>query len=91
MRETGLKRVWGRFGGPIWRISGKIGKCCQNGQKLGLENMEFDLFGVAVRPFELKTGANGSKSGQGSFGPVSGLFRDPWGPIGPMGAQMKKI
>ena len=44
---------------------------------MGLGNMEFDLFGVAVRLFELKTEANGSKSGQGSFGPVSGLFRAP--------------
>ena len=61
MRETGLKRVWGRFWGLIWRKSGKVGKCCQNWQHMGLENVEFGLFGVVVRPFELKTGANGSK------------------------------
>ena len=68
MRETGPERVRGRFGGPIWRISGKVGKCCQICPKIGLENMEFDLFGVVVGPFELKPGANGSKWGQGPFG-----------------------
>ena len=74
MRETGLKRLWGRFWAPIWRNSGKVGKCCQNARNRWLENIEFDLFGVAVGPFELKTAANGSKWGQGpfrlGFGPI---------------------
>ena len=55
MRETDPERVRGRFWGPIWRNSGKVGKCCQNCPEIGLENMEFDLFGVVLRPFELKT------------------------------------
>ena len=47
---------------------------------MGLGNMKFDLFGVVVRPFEVNTGANGSKWGQGPFGQGFGPILGPLGP-----------
>ena len=52
MRETGPEKVWGRFGGLIWIISGKGGKCSDIDQKW-LENMELDGVWVVVAPFGL--------------------------------------
>ena len=80
MRETALNRVWGRFWGPIWRISDQVGKCAKIVQKLGLENMELDGFGVVVAPFGLGLAvvrATGPKF----------HYRPLFGHMGPPGAQ----
>ena len=80
MRETGSERVWGRFWGPIWRIPDQVGKCAQIVQKMGLENMELDGFGVVVAPFGLRLAV---VRGTGPKFPYRPLF----GPIGAPGAQ----
>ena len=55
------------FGDRSGEILGRLGNVAKFVKKwIGI--MEFDLFGVVVGPFELKTGGNGSKWGQGPFG-----------------------